>query len=246
MPVTGESWFTATQAALNLVIDSLKASGLWWLKRSSTSRPEPIKRPRKGDKTAAAKLIWKGTEPAPKALVATYLESREIRIPIPATIRYHRALCHPSGSTYPAMVSLVTDVNDLPVAIHRTWLARDGTGKASVANNKMMLGPCGGGAVRLAPAVGPLMVGEGLETCLSVMQERHFPAWAALSTSGLRSLELPSGAHDIIVLADADDPGETAAVAAAQRWFGEGRRVRIVRPPRGMDFNDLLLREATR
>ena len=85
------------------------------------------------------------------------------------------------------------------------------------------------------------MVGEGIETCLSVMQATGNPAWAALSTSGLRSLDLPRGVRDVIVLADGDKPGEDAAQDCARRWKREGRRVRIARPPTGMDFNDLLI-----
>ena len=38
-----------------------------------------------------------------------------------------------------------------------------------------------------------------------------------------------------------DDPGEAAAREAAIRSKYEGRSVRIARPPRGSDFNDLLL-----
>jgi putative DNA primase/helicase len=68
------------------------------------------------------------------------------------------------------MVAAVTRVPDrTPVAIHRTFLARDGSGKAPVDPQKMMIGPCAGGAVRLAPAAGTLMVGEGIETSLSAM-----------------------------------------------------------------------------
>jgi hypothetical protein len=44
----------------------------------------------------------------------------------------------------------------------------------------------------------------------------------------------------VIVLADGDDPGEAAAQDCGRRWKREGRRVRIARPPHGMDFNDLL------
>jgi DNA primase len=84
------------------------------------------------------------------------------------------------------------------------------------------------------------MVGEGIETCLAAMQATGKPAWAALSTSGLRRLDLPARVTDVIVLADGDDAGEAAACASARRWKGEGRGVRIARPPRGMDFNDLI------
>ncbi len=39
---------------------------------------------------------------------------------------------------------------------------------------------------------------------------------------------------------DGDEPGEKAAEEAASRFYREGRRVKIARPPKGMDFNDLL------
>jgi putative DNA primase/helicase len=105
----------------------------------------------------------------------------------------------------------------------------------------MMLGPCRGGTVRLAQPGEALMVGEGIETCLAAMQATAQAAWAALSTSGLRNLDLPREVRDVIVLADGDDPGEAAAQDCAWSWKREGRRVRIARPPQGMDFNDLLI-----
>src|SRR5205085_204032 len=131
--------------------------------------------------------------------------------------------------------------DDMPTAIHRTFLALDGRGKAPVDPQKMMFGPCHGGAVRLATPSNMLMLGEGVETCLAAMQATGHPAWAALSTSGLRALDLPSHLRELIVLADGDDAGEAAARDCAWRWKREGRRVRIARPPRGMDFNDLLV-----
>ena len=228
------------------VIDALKASGLWWLQRSSTALPAPPKRvPKASNKSAIARFIWNSAEDAKGTPVETYLRSRGINIPIPSTIRYHRALSHPLGSTYPAMVALVTDASDSPVAIHRTWLAHDGTAKAPVRNSKMMLGPCAGGSVRLSAGTSPLMIGEGLETCLTIVQERNASVWAALSTSGLRALELPHGISTIVVLADGDDAGESAAVAVANRLIKTRLSVSIARAPRGTDFNDILLQEGT-
>jgi hypothetical protein len=49
--------------------------------------------------------------------------------------------------------------------------------------------------------------------------------------------------RDVIVLADGDARGSSAAQACAWRWKREGRRVRIACPPQGMDFNDLLMRD---
>jgi hypothetical protein len=180
--------------------------------------------------------------PASGTLVETYLASRGLRLPPPASLRFHPGLTHSSGGTWPAMVALVTrGSDDAPIAVHRTFLARDGDGKAPVEPSKMMLGPCRGGAVRLAASGDMLMVGEGIETCLAAMQATGHPVWAALSTSGLRVLGLPEGVRDVIVLADGDDAGEAAAQDCACRLKREGRRVRIARPPQGMDFNDMLM-----
>ena len=91
------------------------------------------------------------------------------------------------------MIALVTRGTDNePLAIHRTFIAHNGTGKAMVESQKMMLGPCRGGAVRLAEPGNLLMIGEGIETCLAAMQETGYPAWAALSTAGMRALEVLS------------------------------------------------------
>lgn len=186
--------------------------------------------------------IWREAEPAAGTLVEKYLRTRGISIPVPSTLRFHRSLKHPSGGILPGMVALVTRAtHDEPVAIHRTFLSRDGGDKAQVTPQRMMLGPCRGGVVRLAAVTERLMVGEGLETCLAAMQATGRPAWAALSTSGLRTLDLPQEVRDIIVLADGDEIGETAAQESARRWSRELRRVRIARPPQGLDFNDLLL-----
>jgi len=229
------------------VIATLRHLGLW--KPNSGSR-DPSGRQlqkhqigREDDKPAGyAMRIWESAATSDDTLVGTYLRSRGLTIPPPQNLRFHPGLKHPSGNIWPAMVALVTrGSDDLPMAIHRTFLTRNGTGKAPVAPQKMMLGPCRGGAVRLAPMTGELMVGEGIETCLAAMQVTGRPAWAALSTSGLRSLDLPDDAREIVVLADGDDPGEAAAQACALRWNREGRQVRIARPPRGLDFNDLLV-----
>lgn len=234
------------------VIHALRSRGLWSGKTTQPSkrskpRQTAASRPARDDtkRTDAALTIWRGASPADGTLIETYLASRGLHLPIPPVLRYQHELKHPSGSSWPAMVALVTSgANDDPLAIHRTFLKSDGTAKAPVDPQKMMLGPCRGGAVKLAPASDVLMVGEGIETCLAAMQARGLPAWAALSTSGVRSLELPSVVEEVIVLADGDDAGEQAAKQVAQRWIHEGRRVRIARPPRGYDFNDMLMGRA--
>ena len=234
------------------VIEALRSRGLWTVNGAHASnRPEARDADKKqldyhdNERKRSALAIWCSAKRSEGTVVETYLTSRGIRLPLPETICWHSGLKHPSGTTWPAMVALVTrGTDDLPVAVHRTFLAQDGTGKAPVDPQKMMLGPCRGGAVRLAPATDVLMLGEGIETCLAAMQATGHPAWAALSTTGLMALNLPQSVGDVIVLADGDEAGKAAARGAALRWKREGRHVRIAYPPQGMDFNDMLLGRA--
>jgi hypothetical protein len=230
------------------VIAALRARGLWAqnslrsILRRAHRRPVERKPDRDdAERNDAALAIWQSAKPARGTPVETYLASRGIDLPPPDALRFHDGLKHPSGGIWPAMVALVTNGTDgTQLAIHRTFIARDGAGKAAVDPQKMMLGPCRGGAVRLADPGDLLMIGEGIETSLAAMLKTGHPVWAALSTSGLRTLDLPKDVREVIVLADGDDPGEAAARDCALRWKRQGRRVRIARPPRGMDFNDLL------
>jgi putative DNA primase/helicase len=230
------------------VIAALRAHGLWrdagpCSPNASSLRSCISNAPRRGydSRTQAALRLWRATIPSPGSLVETYLAARNIVIPIPNVLRFHAAMNHPGGQRCPAMVGLVTRGTDgAPMAVHRTFLARDRGSKAPIEPAKMMLGPCRGGAVCLGPVGDRLMIAEGIETALSAMQATGQPAWAALSTSGLRTLDLPADVGDVVVLADGDEPGEAAARDAGRRWKREGRRVRIARPPRGFDFNDVL------
>jgi putative DNA primase/helicase len=236
------------------VIAALRMQGVWEnegrpegrSRRMNSRRPPAEPDPNILKRSETALRFWQAARPVEGTLVNTYLRSRSLHISAQSVLRFHAGLKHPSGGIWPAMVALVTrGVDGAPIAIHRTFLARDGSGKAPVDPAKMMLGPCRGGAVRLAPIIDVLMVGEGIETCLAAMQATGHAAWAALSTSGLRTLDLPADARNVIVLADGDEPGEAAARDCALRWKREGRRVRIARPPQGMDFNDLLSGRAT-
>ena len=229
------------------VLSELRRRGLLD-RRGRDYQPPIVEASRRDDidpdasRTSQALAIWHEARSVKRSIAETYLRSRGISFEVwPEMLRFHPGLKHPSGGIWPVMVALVTrGFDNMPLAIHRTFLARDGGGKAPVDPKKMMLGPCRGGAVRLGLQGDVLMVGEGIETCLAAMQGTGNPAWAALSTSGLRALDLPEGVHDLIVLADGDDPGEAAARDCALRWQHVGRRVRIARPPQGMDFNDLL------
>jgi putative DNA primase/helicase len=188
-----------------------------------------------GKRTEAAFAIWRRAESAAGSVLERYLAHRGITCKLPKTLRVLPELKHPSGDIYSAMIALVTrGSDDAPIGIHGMYLCDEPDPR------KMMLGRCRGGAVRLGEPGELLVVSEGIGTGLSLMQATGLPVWAALSTWGLRSLELPRSVTAVIVVADGNDPGEAAAVAAAQRWKAERKRVLIARPLRAPVCNHVL------
>lgn len=193
-----------------------------------------------------AQRLWQASLPADNSLVENYLNTRGIVAQPLNYIRYLPKLKHAPTNTYwPVMLAAVTDIYGNLHGLHRTYLAHDGKGKAPISPDKMIIGPVGGFACHLAVAGNVLAVSEGIETGLSVMQATGLPTWAALSAGGIQKLILPPFpfAQEVIICADndANGVGQRAAVATAQRWLNEGRRVRIAMPPNvGKDFNDIL------
>lgn len=226
------------------VIDALKRLGLWEYQWDDFQHQrKTLHELTPEEKKKLALKIWKESVPATNTLVETYLASRGFTIPIPPSLRFHSKLKHlPSGKTYPCMVALITHgIEETPMAIQRTYLARDGKGKAPIEPNRMMLGCSRGGAIRLEEPDDFLMVGEGIETSLSATAATGKPSWAGASASGLATLELPKSVKEVTILADGDKRGEEVAQKCARRWTQEERKVNIARPPQGKDFNDLLL-----
>lgn len=208
------------------------------------TRRVPSKPPAKLAKDERAALLWQNAKSPHDTAVEKYLRGRGITLSIPPTIRFLPHHKHSETSLIlPVMVAAVEvwPAHNV-IAVHRTFLKPDGIGKAEIEPDKKMLGRVAGGAVRLAAAAEIMAVGEGLETCLAVQQASQIPTWAALSTSGLRTLIFPDLplAREIVIAADNDAAGISAAHKAAERWVNEGRKVRIAAPETVKDFNDLL------
>jgi phage/plasmid primase-like uncharacterized protein len=180
--------------------------------------------------------------------VETYLGGRGLHGPIPEAVRFHRRgqLAYPWNleggdvRTWPAMVCLIQHANGTPCGLHVTALKSDGSGKADLRNgSRRMLGDVAGGAVRLAPigADQVLAVAEGVETALAFRQLSGTPTWAALSAGGVGAFNPPPGLKRLIVAADADDKGMTAARALAERARSRTEVV-ILPAPAGTDWCD--------
>jgi putative DNA primase/helicase len=181
--------------------------------------------------------------PAKGTVVERYLATRGITLRGDMPIKYlPNHLDRDGGKRWPVMLALMVDHDGTPQAIHRTFIAQDGKGKAPIATPRKTLGMVAGAAVRLAPVADRLVIGEGIETSISAGLMLKAPAWAAISAPNLEfKLKLPASIKEIVVAADHDGPGLKAARAALARWRAEGRTVKIARPQTpGQDFNDLL------
>lgn len=193
---------------------------------------------------------------------AAYLAGRGIDLAQlgrqPRALRFHPDLYHgPSRRAWPAMVAAVTGGEDGAfLAVHRTWLEYAGGGwaKARIEDPKMTLGVHAGGSIRLwrgasgkplkqAPADEPVVIGEGIETCLSIaLACPELRVLSAVSQGNFGSVWLPEQVRFVVLAADNDT--KPAAKLALQRvldrYLQRGLHVRIARAPLGKDFNDTL------
>lgn len=186
---------------------------------------------------AKARRLWATCKPLRGTKGETYLRGRGITCPLPPSLGWAVDAFHGPSARY--LSAMVGDVST--GGIHRTYFEK--AGERLSRNAKMMQGPCAGGAVVLSEAQGPLVVCEGIETGLSLLSGLlNAPAtvWAALSTSGIKALELPQAVGRLTIAADGDAAGKEAANALATRATALGWRVSLLPAPDGRDWNDIL------
>lgn len=206
--------------------------------------PAPSRGPDAETKRQRAVVLWNSSAPAAGTIVATYLQARGLPAALAGSdaLRFRADCPHPGGGRLPAMVASITDQSGTIIGLHRTFLRRDGSGKADVNPAKATIGAISGGAVRLAPAAGELVLAEGIETALAAGLLTGLPAWSALSAGNLGfRIALPRDVRAVVISVDRDAAGEKAARTATRRFKAEGRRVRLLVPDAaGKDACDLL------
>lgn len=195
--------------------------------------------------------------------VEAYLEHRGIALSalprLPGAIRALDSHRHrESETTWPAMIAVMSAPGVPFAAVHRTWLARDGRGKAPVTPAKKIWPSFTGAAIHLARGetgvsaedavkrglVDRLLICEGIEDGLSVaMAAPELRVWAAGTLGNLAHIRIPDCCHEVIVAAD-NDWGKPQAEALLKRGLealaAQRRPVRVARAAIGKDFNDQL------
>ena len=196
------------------------------------------------DATEAARRLWRGCRAVDGTHAEKYLLARGLaRCRFPA-LRFHPELRYREGSAVrrlPALVAAVTGDDGAVFGVHRTWLDPRRPAKAGVASPRKALGDIRGRAVRFGAAadrVAPLLVGEGIETVLSLVTAvPDITAAAALSAGSLGSFSLPPACRRLVIARDNDFEGAWAAERLARRCARAGVEAAVI-VPQGGDFND--------
>ncbi|WP_245902409.1 DUF7146 domain-containing protein [Pararhodobacter marinus] len=203
--------------------------------------PVPRKSKAPGGTPAAAARLFAASVPVACTLADTYLRSRGLTHGGEmSALRFHAKCWHrDEGQTRslprPALIAAVTDGAGLCQGVHRTWLAPDGQGKARVETQRRAMSHL---LDRLNPHDDILVVGEGIETMLSLVEAvAGLPVWAALSSGHLGAVLLPEGLQRLYIAIDRDPAGRAAAERLSARARAAGIAVRVLEPRLG-DFND--------
>jgi hypothetical protein len=163
--------------------------------------------------------LWRSRLPTEGTAVEIYLRDvRGYSGRLPGTLGFLPA----SGEYPPAMIAAFgmaretlpgeLMIDDAAIrGIHLTKLKADGSGKADIDPNKVMIGKSAGYPIVLAPindGLG-LAIAEGIEDALSLHEVTGLGAWAAGSANRLPALaeRIPSYVEAVSIAADNDDVG---------------------------------------
>ena len=179
--------------------------------------------------------------------VQKYLYARTGLVDAPTVLRFHPALYHSdTRSEHPAMIAKITDLDNKPVSIHRTYLTAGGD-KAAIEKSRMLMQGSipDGSAIRLFPYQDTLGIAEGIETAISAYAIFGVPTWASISAAMLVKWTPPSVVKRVYIFGDNDDSFTGQLAAYRLGWALKNNKtldvVRVMIPDiRGADWNDVL------
>ena len=206
--------------------------------------PPPCPAPALAGSPEAARRLFAMAVPIRGTIAEAYLRSRGISyLQKTPALRFHprcfyRADDRAERECWPALLAAITDAAGTITGVHRTWLARDGAGKAPIATPRRAMGQLLGNGVRFGAVRDVLAAGEGIETVLSLRCALpRLPMVAALSATHLAALLLPAGLRRLYIMRDDDPAGRRAAKTLVARAEDSGVEALTLTPTAG-DFND--------
>ncbi|MDQ2067227.1 toprim domain-containing protein [Xinfangfangia sp. CPCC 101601] len=195
----------------------------------------------------AAERLWRMSRSIRGTLAGTYLRKRGLKdLRDTDNLRFHPDCYYrPEGAgpteTWPALIARITDLDGKLTGVHRTWLTRDGSGKAPLDPPRKAMGDLLGNAVRFGHVQDVMAAGEGIETVLSLRQILpKMPMLAALSAGHLAAILFPATLRRLYIIRDNDPAGDGARDSLVARAHEAGIEPITLSPMLG-DFNDDLM-----
>jgi hypothetical protein len=186
-----------------------------------------------------AAWLWSQRKPISGTPAERYLrERRRISCPLPQTLAY---LPQRKPEQHPALISAFTISCDEPEpgiigvprdvgSVHLTLLKQDGSDKADVEPNKIIIGSPGSLPIAVATPndLLGLCVCEGIEDGLTAHQATGLGAWAAGNAGRMLSLAavIPNYIECVTILAHDDKAGQDGARKLAEALYQ--RRIEVI------------------
>jgi len=211
------------------VITALRKRNLWKNGTVSHETNDSIADPNPNGPLALR--IWEEAKNPRNTLAEMYLADRHLVLPEKTAmevLRFHPRCPRGGNGGQPALIALMRQVTTHePVAIQRIFLTADARKECA-----MMLGPAGGAAMMLTGKFDTfwddllycprLHICEGLETGIALMGKGVKPIWALGSAGAIQRFPVLYAVGSLVVCADNDKAGETAAYECMERWEAAG------------------------
>lgn len=197
---------------------------------------------------ALGREIWSKSVPAAGTPVEVYLRSRSITAPPPPSVRFvmtprwRNPETGEVGRDHPAMACGLQDETGAIVGVQCVFLAPGGKGKMQVEKPKLSFGVIVGSAVRLGPDADHIVICEGPEDGLTLVQQLPGrTVWVACGTALMSRVKLPSHISQVTLAGDNNKAGLIAVEESSAAYMDLGIGVNSIFPdPEFKDWNDEL------
>lgn len=181
--------------------------------------------------TRAAQRLFAASRPIGATLAERYLLTRGISgVRTERWLRFHPNCWHrrnrhdppDTPSALPALIAAVTDKDGIVTGLQRTWIDPRDCTKARLERPRRAMGGLLGNGVRFGAAGTVMVIGEGVETMLSLRMVLRVPMIAGLSANHLAALNFPKPLRRLYVAREADGAGTMAFAALCARAAAGG------------------------
>jgi len=195
----------------------------------------------------AARQFFKEGQPVAGTDGEVYLRARGITIDIPGDVRFGLVPAwrdkdtNQWGPRRPALICGARDATDAIVGIQRIFFRNDNPALGK-ADKKLSLGSIKGAAMHLGAAEETVILAEGPEDGLSIVQEGPgHPVWVPFGTGCMPAVEFPPIVRRVIIAGQNNTAGRVAAEKATIAFLDRGLDVgRACPAPQFDDWNDQL------